>query len=1488
MKRLPTLVCLFFFCHIPTAWAVVDELRLDFVQISTRDGLSQNTVRTILEDGKGFIWAGTLEGLNRYDGYNIVSHTPQPGNTGSLIDHRVKEVFEDQRGLLWIKTYNNEFCCYDPVSDSFGNYYQTSGGNREMVYMNYYESSNGDIWLWGGTDNCLRITPKKERLLTEGSSDEPQKSQRTEKEPLNTGLEKYSLSISQNVEFEISTLQTGGRKETRFLLEDSRGGIWIGGDYGLYKITVEGKEDFYRNRYSFTNATEYNDKLYFTTRQGRIVEYDIRRATFRETKGTPDRNALLNIAPMIGSELMVITDSAGILTFNTVEGTFTRPEWAKDPLLSTGEINFIVDAMGGIWVYNHSGVVWYYNPIGGKTKKMELIPPDIAGMIDEERYNILVDSEELIWITTYGNGLFCFNPRTEALYNYTYSPNRNSPASDYLLSITEDRVGNIWVGSEYAGIIKIIKSPYTLQVVRPEQETSIGKNNNVRTVHIDEDERVWIGTKNGSLYLYNKALEFRERVFKDVNPYTLEEDPQKRLWIGTKTRGLYVINMQTRERIASFRNNPADDSSLSFDNIFDILRDSQGRIWIGTFGGGLNLVEEGPEGFRFIRFFHDEGNRSYIRHLCEDRQGMIWMGTSYGVIRFNPEELLENPAAYTVYKLDLNDSNSLNCSDIKTIFEDSRGRIWIGTAGGGVSLFKPAEGNQREHFTAYTTEDGLCGNIVCGIMEDKQGHLWISTESGISRFDTDNRNFTVYQFSGKTYGNFFNENANIYGRDGNMYWGSLDGLLVFNPETFVTDENPHPVTITNFFLYDQKAEVGADGSPLKKSIAYSDRIELKHNQNTFTIEFSSLAFKDPAKNRYMYRLHHYDKQWSQVSGDNRAIYKNLPPGNYVFEVKGTNNDGVWNEEIRRLEITVIPPFWKSGWAYLLYFFFVLGAALIAIRLFVKFTNLNNNIRVEKELTNHKLRFFTNISHEFRTPLTIIRSVVENLNEQPDTSENLRKQISVLNRNSNLLTRLIDQLLEFRKLQGNVLTLDLESIDMVAFARDIHQGFSEIAGQKEIEYTFECEEESFLMFLDRRKIDKVIYNLLSNAFKFTPQGGRIKLALRFDAESKNCIISVSDNGVGIDKDKQELLFSRFMQINFSYAGTGVGLSLVKEFVDVHKGKVWHQDNETEGRGSVFVVQLSTDPEVYKGENFVNNPALPPTQPIESPVILPVETEKNIRIPEIDEETLSNYKMLIIDDNDDIREFLTDEFSKYFMVHVAEDGSKGFQKAVDLNPDLIICDVMMPGMDGFEVTKRLKDEFQTCHIPIILLTAHSSTEHQVEGIQSGADAYITKPFSIKFLVARVFKLIEQREQLKKRFSNDYVVNGQLITGAMQDKKFFEDITRIVEENLSDPEFTVDRFAELAQLRRTIFYKKIKGITGLSPNDFIKVKRLKHAAELLLQGGLTVAEISYKVGFDNPFYFSKCFKAQYNCSPSKYGPSLPDKIDPKDKSSAAHLPN
>lgn len=1397
---------------------------VNFSQISSTNGLSQNTVRAIATDKNGFVWAGTLDGLNRYDGYNIRSYQLKTGDVNSLGDHRIRDLFAAANGELWVRTYRNEFSCYNPVTDTF-THIRDAAGNL-VTYEKFYETTTGDIWLWGRGAM---------RLRKEGGRNWDQAVYLTAGEICN------------------------------FLIEDSAGSIWIGTKNGLTRIAGDNPaETYYSNKHCFTQAVELNGNIYFSTLNSELFIYDIEQNSFREVVAAFE-DALINIFRFSPQELLVFSESQGIWIYNIPANTFRRSELNSDRQFSTSTARIVYDKKGGVWFYNQLGILWHCSGDEGRIRKKYLIPEERIQVTDSDLHSfsidaVLADSKGLYWVITYGYGLFCYDPKDDSWTNYTNQPDPNSLPSNYLLSLTEDGYGNLWIGSEYAGLIRMVKNPEYIELLRPEKGSLIGKTNNVRTICEDSRGNIWLGLKNGSLYVYNSSLSEGKCIGEDLNPYSLVEDNQGRMWVGTKNSGLYLFDIQTFRETTHYRHSDNDPASLLNNVIFHIIKDKEGRMWIASFElGGISLAEENDRGITFRHFITNAGNRSMVRYLFQDEKGRIWAGTSDGLIRFDPDELIRNPEAYVCYTMNLSQPHTISSNDIKTIYQDTEGVVWIGTAGGGLNKYVEAADGKPEQFISFTVNEGMPDNYVLGILEHGND-LWLSSESGLSRFNKMTYSIVTYQFAQKSYGNIFNEGAQFKRADGTMLWGNLDGLMLFNPGKFNPDTNTPPVLLTGMQI-DGVDWSHIDPLPSDKSITYTDQLKLNYRQNVFTLEFASLNLRNPDKNQYTYILENYDRAWSTPSHTNEVTYKNLAPGKYTFMVKGSNSYGIWNDEITSLAITITPPFWKSWVAYLIYFIGILLMLYIAFRLIIKFNRLNNAVEIEKQFTNHKLRFFTNISHEFRTPLTLIQGAVENMNELAGMPPAAKKQLKVLNRNSVNLRRLIDQLLEFRKLQNDVLKLDLEELDIIAFSHDIYSGFQELAIQKSIDYQFVTPMESLSLYVDRKKVDKVLYNLLSNAFKFTPQGGTIELALSSDDKEQKCIISVKDSGVGVPKEKQHLLFSRFTQINFSDSGTGVGLSLVKEFVDVHKGKVYFEDNP-EG-GAIFHVELSTDKETYTGENFLMSQA----QPAAIKDIPVTKEDPDNDATDVDHEILAGYRLLIIDDNDDIRDFLLDAFRGNLIVDTAINGREGLEKAIETNPDLIICDVMMPEMDGFEVTRQLKSEFQTCHIPIILLTAHSSIEHQLEGIDSGADAYITKPFSLKYVQKRVMKLIEQRELLKKRFSKEFVIDGNLINTTDRDKQFFEKIEQILDANYADSNFTIDHFVELSGTRRTIFFKKVKGITGFSPNELIKMKRLNRSAALLKQGELTVSEISYQVGFEDPYYFSKCFKAHFNCTPTAY---------------------
>ena len=789
-------------------------------------------------------------------------------------------------------------------------------------------------------------------------------------------------------------------------------------------------------------------------------------------------------------------------------------------------------------------------------------------------------------------------------------------------------------------------------------------------------------------------------------------------------------------------------------------------------------------------------------------------------------------------------------------------------------------------FTHYTVNDGLVHSVVQAFIEDDEGNIWVSTEYGISCFNPENKIFNNYFFSNDILGNVYTEGCAKL-KDGRLAFGTNHGLIILNTKQIKNKEKIPSVTFTDLKLNGISVRPADMDSPLTAALAYTDAISLKYYQSSFVIDFSTFDYPISTNTRFSYKLEGYDDDWSIPSTLNFAAYKNLPAGTYYLHVKACSVSGIWSDNEETLEIKVTPPFWATGWAFFVYILIAGIIMYFVYRTIRNINNLRNKIKVEKQLTEYKLVFFTNISHEFRTPLTLIQGALDRIHRTHNIPKEIRYSIKLMDKSTQRMLRLINQLLEFRKMQNNKLALSLEETDVIAFLYEIYLSFQDTAESKNMDFKFIPSVNSYKMYIDKGNIDKIAYNLLSNAFKYTPSGGKIEFSIYIDKQKQLLIMKVTDTGVGIPKEKRNELFKRFMQSSFSSDSIGVGLHLTHELVHVHKGNICYEENPS--GGSIFIVTLPTDSSIYQSNDFLipenailkeeaqNHPSLSALNEENAHSESEEEIDKEVENIEKELKTelnasdqegpLNKRKILIIEDDNDVREFLKEELTPYFEVAAEADGKNGLEYAHNNDIDLIISDVMMPGYNGFEITRKLKSDFSTSHIPIILLTALNAAESHLEGVKSGADSYITKPFSTKLLLASIFKLIEQRDKLKEKFSNDLSAKRPVMCTSDKDKEFVENLTKIVEEQLTNPEFTADDFASMMSLGRTIFYRKVRGVTGYTPKEYLRIMRMKKAAELLSTKKYTVSEVTYMVGINDPFYFSRCFKAQFGISPSSY---------------------
>lgn len=1399
--------------------------------MTTSDGLPSNSVRCIYQDSKGFLWLGTLNGLCRYDGNTFLTLQPRPADTGRpwLADNRINKLVEDSHGFLWVGTFNERYSCYDLQRACFVDY--AGPQTVQLAYTSLLMARNGDVWLWHRGNGARRIMVDDDRRVT---------------------------SVAYNVANGTLT-----DDNVRLLMEDSRGRIWIATRRSLTCVT-DGRAETEDEGHDFRFAFERGQAVYFVTERGEM---------YTQRQGEDGLTPMAVLAKVGGklsvTDVLSLPDRCILLT---TRGTYAycpqTDTYGPEPLLGMERARVTTDSRGDYWLWNHTGKVAYIDHRTGRTQMLTLIPPERLKYVDSERYTVAIDQDGTAWISTYGNGLWAYRPQDETLQHFAARTDGSGvPASDYLLCVAVDRKGHLWTAAEHLGLTRLEVTNRGITRLMPEGQERTDRSNCIRLLTRLKDGTVWAGTRNGALYAYNPQLELRH-VSRGLqtNVYAVAQDSTGRLWMGTRGDGL-CIDGHWHHRI------PADSTSLAHSHIFCLTCDTRGRMWVGTFGGGLDLAVEQQDGsFTFRHHLqHTYGQRN-VRALMQDSSGWMWVGTGDGIGLFHPDSLLADPSNYQWFNLT---KGTFGSNEIRCLMQDSRGRIWVGTSGAGLCQCRPSDDYRTLQYETFGTRDGLVSDVVQAVLEDDGGCLWVATEYGLSRFNPENRSCENYFFSAHRLGNVYSENSACRLDDGRLLLGTNDGLILIDPAHIPVNPEFAPVVLTDLRVNGTRMTPAAADAPLQRDIAYCDELHLKHYQNSIELRFSTLSFADGGTTKYMHRLENYDLDWSEPSALSFASYKYLEPGNYVLRVKACNDAGVWDERETILRIVVYPPAWLSPWALVVYVLLVAVAMVIAVRIVRNFNRLQARIAVEKQLTEYKLRFFTNISHEFRTPLTLIQGSMEKMQRLGGVPVPLIAPLHTMDKSVHRLLRLVNQLLEFRKMQNGRLALALEQTDAVAFIYEIYLTFEDVAEQKKMDYRFDAHLKECRMPMDKGNVDKVVYNLLSNAFKYTPVGGRVTVTVACDDERRMLVIEVADTGVGIPREKQPKLFSRFMQSSFARDSIGVGLHLTHELVTVHKGTIAYSENP--GGGSVFRVCLPMDSSVYAPTDFLQADSLllkednASTAPASSSVpadTMSDEAASSSSVTDTSAAPVPRRHILIVEDDPEIRTFLQEELHPYFDTDTAPDGFIGLQRAATTDPDLIICDVLMPGLTGFEVTRRLKSDFATSHIPIVLLTALGSADNQLEGIEAGADAYVQKPFSIRLLLARVQQLIEQRERLRRKFAGEPGIVQTAVCSTDRDKEFAHRLSVVLEANLGRPNFSVEEFAALMKLGRTVFYKKLRGITGYTPNEYLRIMRMKKAAELLLsEERFTVSEVAYKVGINDPFYFSKCFKQQFGVAPSVY---------------------
>ncbi|MGV3703782.1 MAG: hybrid sensor histidine kinase/response regulator transcription factor [Arcticibacter sp.] len=1343
LRKLGAVIRLVLFLALPYQ-AVAQKGNLNFLNISSKEGLSSNVVNTILKDRFGYMWFGTDDGLNKFDGQKFTVYRHKGGDSTSISSNEILQLYEDRAGNLWVAT-GGGLALYNRKMDSFTNYRETQ--HRAITAVS--SDKSGNIWV-GGYGGLHVVNPKTGAMT-----------------PL-----KLKRKVDQDVIRSRAVMH---------LHRDRHDRMWLGTRRGLYL---------------------------YQPREGTLVQY----------LHTSDPTSLS------GNVISAIAE----------------------------------DAKGNIWVGTNSGLsVLKINGNGFDNYYYDAT--DEESLSNNIVYALASDPAGKLWVGT-EDGLNILDPATRKVARVEHDGrNRFSMVGKSVKSIFIDSQGIFWVATFRGGVNKYDKNLAFFNLRQSNRFDPSGLSASVVTSFAEgEQGKMYVGTDGGGL----NSFDLTTGVFRHISlgssaPKGLSilamEKSDSDVWIGTYLRGLYILNSRTGDvRHVEAGSGP---QNISGSDVFCIKKDSRGNIWVGTNGQGVDCFD--GESKVFLHFNNNANSRiqlnGYIRAIEEDKEGNIWVGSNGAGIA------VYNPISKYIKSITKNNTKLPN-DNIYSLYSARDGRIWIGTSAG-LSSYDLGTGKA----STYSEDDGLANAVIYKILEDESGKIWISTNKGISSFDPVSKHFKNYSHYNGIQRSPFVIGAGLRLRDGRLFFGGTDGFNYFHPGDLYASRSVPRVVFTDLKVSNQSVRPSED-SPISEDIAVVKTINLDYKQN-FSLSFVALNYTSPHENRYSYKLDGFEKEWNAVGPSNTAIYTNLDPGSYTFHVKATSDTGEWTTPVASVKIIVHPPFWMTYYAYVFYVLVVVASLVLIRRQGIR--KLKNRFAMEQErlqvqqmieqerresdrlheFDQLRIKFLTNLSHEFRTPISLIVGPVEQLIQQ-ETNSPRNQQLQMIKRNSRRLLNLVNQLLDFRNIKEKEQKLHVEEKDFVGFLKEVAESFTDLADRKRINFSFSSDVKSYFTVFDCNKIERVFFNLLSNAFKFTHEGGEISLKIK---DMDGLQISLSDTGIGMKEDEQKLIFDRFFQTETDSSvinqGSGIGLSIAKEFVKMHGGTI--QVQSIAGKGSMFTVHLPLsriqDSTIADEEQNADEAMLP----------VLVENPESASLPVI----------LLVEDNEDFRFYLKDNLSSYYKVVEATNGKDGWQKVLSSHPQLVVSDISMPYVSGIELCRKIKADKRTSHIPVILLTALTGEENQLIGLGTGASDYMTKPFNFEILHVKIRNLLTQNQQLKSTFSKQIKMIAPEPVVESENEKFLEKILQYIESNLTSPQLSVEGLSKHLGMSRGSLYTKVLELTGETPVEFIRSVKLDKAAILLERSDMNIGQICYAVGFATPNYFARAFKAKFNMLPSEY---------------------
>lgn len=1311
--------------------------------VTSIKNLSQNNVKTIIQDDKGFIWLGTKNGLNRFDGkevkiYNCHDKEKNIGN------NNISALFEDKNKNIWVGTDRGIYI-YDPLSEDFRHFDITTQTGVCIFDWVAQISEDHDQKIW-------IIIP-------------------------NQGVFKYDLdtNILSHYPFVVASNQASKHPQCITILKS--GEIWIGTNKdGLYHYNA--KDDKFEQHITDRNGTsikddmiysicEYGDYIILGVHEGELKKYDYNNNTFWVVKADDVHHKIIRDVKVFNNELWVGTEQ-------------------------------------GICIVDEET---------GKTELIRSDPMISNSLTDNKIYVMYQDNEQGIWIGTVFGGVNYIPSQTLTIDRYIPSQQRNSINGRIIRDLKEDQNGNIWVCTEDNGISVFDPKKRAFEKITPTGGTQF-----IPQAIIENQDEMWIGLFKNGIDIHNQ----KTKTLKHLSPEQL---------------------------------------GINESSIWALLQDRKGTIWLGN---GWGVYSSNKTNLKFER--HNEFGYNFIFDIYEDSKGDIWVCTmGNGVFRLKQTN---KSVEHYIYNQD--NPNSISSNSVSSVTEDRKGNLWFSTDRGGISKYIP----ETNTFKSYSKNEGLPDDVAYKIVEDNEGLLWFGTNHGLVRFNPETESVQVFTEKDGINNNQFNYKSGIKTRSGKLYFGSINGLMAINPNDIKRPNSIPPLYITKLLIFNEEVNANEEGSPLTNSIIYTDEVHLNYNQNSLGFEFASLSYSSSSNYKYSYKLENFDKDWT-ITNDSRSVsYTNLSPGTYSFRVKATNSLGEWSDNETSIKIFIQAPWWQSTIASYIYIFFLLASIISFVYLYDRTQKkryaqkqiLADNQR-EKDIYNAKIEFFTDIAHEIRTPLILINGPLETILEEEEIEPSaIRKNMRIMEQNVKRLLDLINQLLDFRKIDERKFIINPTNTELNGLVTKTIDRFQLMLEQKGKQLTLHITDNILIAYIDQESVIKIISNLMNNALKYSNKLIQVDL---YATDDNIAHIRVSNDGAPIPGELSQKIFEPFYRTTkvSNIPGSGIGLSLASSLAKLNNTELILDTTAalTTFILSIPIVSIHEYVKTPSDEIKAQEESVSLSDPNPRPYLLP-DSEENEEA-ETDEPEIKENSILIVEDEQEVRNYLSERLSKYFNVYIADNGVEALEILNEKYINIILSDLMMPGMDGLELCRNVKSNEDFAQIPFILLTAKTDMDSKMQSLEIGADAYIEKPMAFNYLHKHINMLLKNREKEKKAFLNKPFFPVQKIKVSKSDEKFLNRIMEIINQDMANPELNVKNLADMLYMSRSGLHRKVKQITSLSPIEFIKLIRLKKAAELIQEGEYQIAEVCFMVGINSPSYFGKMFFQQFGMTPKEF---------------------